>query len=233
MRHKQEIEEANPFAMSTGDLMAALLFVFVLLLAAAMLQLNRTNAKIEKVTQQYEETRKSIIIGLHDELTEEQLMDWGAEIIDSTLTIRFQKDEAFFSGGSHDIPEDFKRTLDNFFPQYLKVLRDYQDYIAEVRIEGHTSSDFGSLSQSAAFIANMALSQDRSRSVFKYCEMLTPEEDKKWVHERVTANGLSSSHVILNARGKEDIEKSRRVEFRIMPTSEASLKNISDILNNH
>ena len=123
MSHKNEIEEDNPFAMSTGDLMAALLFVFVLLLAAAMLQLNRTNAKIEEVSQEYEDTRKSIIIGLHDELTEEQLDDWGAEIIDSTLTIRFQKDEAFFAGGRHDIPEDFKRTLDSFFPKYLVVCK--------------------------------------------------------------------------------------------------------------
>lgn len=231
MSHKHEIEEDNPFAMSTGDLMAALLFVFVLLLAAAMLQLNRTNAKIEEVSQEYEDTRKSIIIGLHDELTEEQLDDWGAEIIDSTLTIRFQKDEAFFAGGRHDIPEDFKRTLDSFFPKYLEVLREYKDNIAEVRIEGHTSSEYGSAAN--PFIENMKLSQDRSRSVFQYCESLTPDEDKEWVHERVTANGLSSSHLILHPDGTENKEKSRRVEFRIMPTSEASLKNIRDILNNN
>ena len=46
---------------------------------------------------------------------------------------------------------------------------EYKDGIAEIRIEGHTSSEwFDTVGLDMAYYNNMKLSQDRSRNVLKY-----------------------------------------------------------------
>ena len=65
-------------------------------------------------------------------------------------------------------------------------------------------------------LINMELSQARTRAVLEYALQLPAlGPTKNWTIKQTTANGLSSSRIILGPDGKEDAELSRRVEFRV------------------
>ena len=49
-------------------------------------------------------------------------------------------------------------------------------------------------------------------------------------HIRITANGLSYSHLIRNSDSTENFELSRRVEFRIRTNAESKMEEILDSL---
>ena len=89
--------------------------------------------------------------------------------------------------------------------------------ISEIRIEGHTSSEWsGEISQEDSYILNMELSQNRTRSVLQYVLSIPDIAPiREWLKMHLTANGLSSSKLIANHHGKENPEESRRVEFRV------------------
>ena len=73
----------------------------------------------------------------------------------------------------------------------------------------------------------MELSQERTRSVLMYVMNLDSINDNQgWLIKHLTANGLSYSHRII-VDGKEDYQKSRRVEFRVRTKAE---KHIDQIL---
>ena len=109
--------------------------------------------------------------------------------------------------------------------EYSSAAEKYKEAITEVRIEGHTSSQWSNASdETAAYFFNMALSQARTRSTLEFLYGLEKiEKDKYWIRERFTANGLSSSKIIFTAKGEEDVEKSRRVEFRLITDAESQL----------
>jgi len=216
MRNKEQTEE-NPFALSIGDLMAAVLFVVILLLAAAMLQLKETQQKIDQVAEAYVNTNDSILIALETHFGD-NLVDWGAEIDPKTLSIRFTK-KSMFNQDESILKPEFKDVLNEFFPEYIKLLSLYKENIEEIRIEGHTSSE-------GEYFHNMKLSQDRSRTVLDYCFSLVPEDEKLWMRETATANGLSFSHIIMNENQEEDRDRSRRVEFRVVTKSKERLEEI-------
>src|SRR5690606_21225087 len=124
--------------------------------------------------------------------------------------------------------------LQDFFPKYLDVvLQDkYKSRIAEIRIEGHTDTHPIGLT-SDSYIDNMKLSQDRARNVLAFLRTrsffrrLHPEI-KERLQYWITANGLSygrtvDENFILSYESKKPISnlRSRRVEFRIVTTSEA------------
>ena len=50
-----------------------------------------------------------------------------------------------------------------------------------------------------------------------------------WVKFKITANGLSYSHPILNADGSENKDLSRRVEFKVRTNAEKQLEEIAKI----
>ena len=74
----------------------------------------------------------------------------------------------------------------------------------------------------------MELSQNRTRSVLSYCLLMVQANKREWTKSRITANGLSSSHLIFNNNGTENPELSRRVEFRIRTNAEKQLEKMAD-----
>ena len=127
-----------------------------------------------------------------------------------------------FGNNNPQLNSEFLAVLDDFFPKYISLLEHYQHIIAEIRIEGHTSSV-------GTYFHKMKLSQERSRNVLEYCWGLATEPQREWMKLCVTANGLSYSHPII-VDGVEDENKSRRVEFRILTKSEESIDRINDQL---
>jgi len=144
------------------------------------------------------------------------LSRWFAKIDKTTLTIRFQNTTAPFEVGYSSLNSHYQVLLAEFFPRYVKLLRKYKQYIEALSIEGHTSSEWReSVSQDEAYFNNMNLSQKRTRAVLEYCLQLpSVKTDKAWLRRILTANGLSSSRLIIE-NNLENIEFSRRVEFRI------------------
>ena len=214
-------KEENAFSLSTGDLMAGLLFIFILLLMGALLQVQEKAEQDEEIVKRYDQIKTQLYIDLQEEFKKD-LTVWRATI-DSTLCIRFQEPSMLFDEGLDVLKPNFKSILDDFFPRYIAVLSrpQYKDNIEEIRIEGHTNSNGG-------YYSNVKLSQDRTRAVLQYCFSLMKEDDVNWLRGLVTANGLSSSHLIYTKSGSEDKDLSRRVEFRVRTNAEKQLEDIAD-----
>lgn len=220
-RTEYESKDENAFALSTGDLMASLLFIFILLLMGALLQVQEKAEQDEEIVKRYDQIKTQLYIDLQQEFKDD-LAVWRATI-DSTLCIRFQEPSMLFDEGQSLLKPKFKNILDDFFPRYIAVLSrdEYRDNIEEIRIEGHANSNGG-------YYSNMELSQDRTRAVLQYCFSLMSDDLEEWLKGLVTANGLSSSHLILKMNGEEDKDLSRRVEFRVRTNAEKQLEDIAN-----
>ena len=173
-------------------------------------------------------SRNDLNQALRDEFRAD-LPVWGAEILDDN-TFRFNEPQVLFARNSAEINDKFKLILDNFFPRYLAILsRDqFIAEIDEVRVEGHTSSDWrGTDSTQVAYIKNARLSQNRSFSVLDYIHaMKASDTHRDWLQKVLRANGLSSAKPVITASGTEDVNRSRRVEFRVITKTEERIFRI-------
>jgi outer membrane protein OmpA-like peptidoglycan-associated protein len=230
-----EEKEDNPYTLAVGDLMACLLMIFVLLLVATLLQLQITTGatvdraqKVKDIANAYQNIREDLYHALNEEF-EDDLTKWGAEIHKETLTVRFKEPSIYFDTGKDALKPEFKDVLQDFFPRYVNLLHQekYREHIDEIRIEGHTSSEWTLDTKGKdPYFLNMELSQGRTRSVLEFClgEIGNPGL-RSWARSKITANGLSSSKLI-SASGVEDKEASRRVEFRVRTDAEKRIGNI-------
>lgn len=213
--------------LTVSDLMAGLMMVFLLISVALMHSAFIERDKIKKVAIAYRESQGAINKDLIEEF-ENDLDKWDAVINEEELSFEFRAPEVRFRGGDTTLQPHFVKILADFFPRYLRVLKDYKDAIKEVRIEGHTSSKWeGATTEKEAYFKNMELSQGRTRSVLQYVYKL-PEvaEDREWVKAKVAAVGFSSSRLVLDGRGAEDEEASRRVLFRVVTNAEMQIGKI-------
>jgi outer membrane protein OmpA-like peptidoglycan-associated protein len=230
MRNDDEHIEQEEHWVSVSDLMAGLMMVFLLVAIVFMVNAEIERNKIRDVAVLYDKLRTQLYQDLVTEFKPD-LEPWGAEV-NTDLSIRFGRPELIFAKGENELKEGFKTILRDFFPRYLNIIASdkYREDIAEVRIEGHTSSGWLSQSDDDAYILNMGLSQERTRSTLDFL-LLLPEvqNEKVWLKEHMTANGLSSSKPVLLSTGLEDRERSRRVEFRLRTDAES---RIATILNN-
>lgn len=233
------VEEENPFALSIGDMMAALLLVFVLLLAATLLQLEESfkeerqrASTVQEITEEYQSVQAKLYDALELEFKDD-LPNWSAVMDKKEMSIRFLSPDVLFETGQSEVRDKFKNILNSFFPRYIQILEkpEFKGHITEIRIEGHTSTEWtGGTDYNTAYFHNMELSQDRTRSVLKYCLALLKQTSiREWARTNITANGLSSSKPILSNQKKENKESSRRVEFRVRTDAE---KRIQQILEN-
>lgn len=223
-----DLEENNQFALSTGDLMAALLLIFVLLLIGTMLKLQEEFDSKSNIAERYKELQVELYQDLHAEF-EGDLIIWKAEL-DSTLTIRFKEPDVLFDSGKARLKKSFARILQDFFPRYISILRSekYINHIEEIRVEGHTSIEGRrGMDKDEAYFYNMKLSQNRTRSVLGYCLVQLDEIDiYEWTRDRATANGLSSVKPIASNETRQGRKLNRRVEFKLKTDAEAQLRQM-------
>ncbi|MCD8385570.1 MAG: OmpA family protein [Bacteroidales bacterium] len=214
--------EENAFSLSTGDLMAGLLFIFILLRMGALLQVQEKAEQDEQIVKNYDRIKTQLYIDLEEEFKDD-LKVWNAVIDSTNLIVRFQEPTTLFDLNESTLKVKFKDILDDFFPRYLRLISSdqYKDNIEEIRIEGHTDSR-------GTYEHNMELSQGRTRAVLNYCLVMVDSVLYDWTVARITANGLSSSHLIFNKDGTENQELSRRVEFRIRTNAEKQLEEIAE-----
>lgn len=231
MRNDEEHIEQEEHWVSVSDLMAGLMMVFLLVAIVFMVNAEIERNKIRDVAVLYDKLRTQLYQDLVNEF-EPDLEAWGAQI-NPDLSIRFGRPELIFDKGENELKAEFEAILEDFFPRYLSIIASdkYREDIAEVRIEGHTSSGWVSRGDDDAYILNMGLSQERTRSTLEFLLGLPAvQAEKIWLKEHMTANGLSSSKPVLSADGTEDSERSRRVEFRLRTDAES---RIATILNRY
>jgi outer membrane protein OmpA-like peptidoglycan-associated protein len=214
------------------DLMTGLMVIFLLIAVSYMMQVEADAARIKDVAVAYSEIKDALFEDLNREF-QPDLSKWKAQLLKNDLTIRFSEPEVLFAPGSSELKGEFQLILQDFFPRYIRILtsKKYRDSISEVRIEGHTSSVWnGVTSADDAYFLNMELSQARTRSTLAYVLSLPADHDQvAWLRRFVTANGLSSSRLILDSKGEEDVTRSRRVEFRIRTDAETRLAKILEV----
>jgi len=215
-----------------SDLMTGLMVMFLLIAVCYMVEVEADADKIKTLAVTYTDTRDALYEALRREFSQD-LPRWHAQLIRQDLTIRFSEPDILFAEGSSELKPAFRQILDNFIPRYVRILTSpaFRSAINEVRIEGHTSSNWvGARSPDDAYLHNMELSQARTRSTLLYILAVPPVRgDVDWLRRLVTANGLSSSRPILDVSGHEDAARSRRVEFKIRTDAETRIAKILEV----
>lgn len=228
MKMFKSTEKENQWVSISG-LISILMMIFLFLAIVYISNVIMKQKKITSIAQNYEKTQEGITHELKQEFAQ-NLQIWNAVLDSLTLSVRFENPEILFQVGSAELNDHFKEILDNFFPRFIQILTDpkYKNEIEEIRIEGHTSSEWsGELSPRQAYFNNMELSQNRTRKVLEYLLFKIKDEDLfNWTKSKLTANGLSSSKPIYNNDKTENKERSRRVEFKIKTNAEKQITKI-------
>lgn len=207
-------QETEEHWVSISDVMAGLMVIFLFIAISYMVNANNKTDRIramrdniEQLLHAYTNLQADLSKELQTEFegtpTKKQQFQikWQGHLDMATLSIRFKKP---FTQGDATVPNAFKNVLRDFFPRYIAILTkpEYKDGIAEIRIEGHTSSEwFDRITGSKAYLNNMELSQNRARNVLDYILRIAHAKvvlNRAWLRKNLTANGLSSSQLVLN-----------------------------------
>ena len=209
-RSNEDSGEGNVFWMTMTDLMTGLVLVFIIMfiysyLTGQVQEYKQTAAK-ESATQALAETLKDQNI----EAT-----------VDKTSGVVKISDLELFEINSYELSNKGKAYLDKFAPAYLNSLltNEYmQENLQKIIIQGHTDSQIfgGELSEDEQYMKNMQLSLNRAYEVANYMTK-TPynKEFGNQLRKMVIVEGASSSDPII-VDGKEDYNKSRRVELKLV-----------------
>ncbi len=196
-------------------------------LNSLQLQLSAQKELFDAQTQRLEEmvgVRSSIVKELSSILARRNI---AAQVDQNTGDITLDS-KVFFQTNSSDIREDGKLLLDQFVPLYLSVLLQdqYIDYIGEIIIEGHTDS-------SGTYLKNLQLSQNRALRVAEYCLSMSSlsSRQRQLLQKILTAKGRSSNDLVYYADGTENMEASRRVEFKFALKDAEMISEMNTILN--
>ncbi len=255
-------EDNNIYALSIADAMAAMMLIFTLVLLVLALRLGSIQDKTAEIdrlhrelgaaleqnkneARQYFSMKQAIYQALSKEFSAD-LKKWNARIDKNSLAFIMENSKNGFEAGKAEIPPEFQAMLEQFVPRYLKVIHQYGQHINEIRIEGHTSSEWGvnlaecqdsgsEACKKSIYLKNMRLSQDRALSVLNYILLMDTIGDLSWVRSKLTANGLSSSHLLCgkektpcpgNDSKQENREASRRVEFSVRTNAESKIEDM-------
>jgi outer membrane protein OmpA-like peptidoglycan-associated protein len=224
----QHGEDNESHWISLSDMMTGLMMIFLLISISFMVNANAQRQYVTDIVTTYESVKLKLYDDLYREFNED-LKKWKGELDSKTLTIRFHDPDVLFEPGKAAIDPDFSAILDDFVPRYIRIMTQekYRRNVQEVRIEGHTSSEWtDTVVGDVAYLKNMDLSQQRTRSVLAHIlSMPSVSDHKDWLQEHLTANGLSSSRLI-KVNGLEDKDASRRVEFRLVTNTESLVDDL-------
>lgn len=224
--------------VSFSDIMTGLMIIFLFISISYMLQVQKKQAERDEIFEEFKATKEELYNEL-DSAFNSDFQKWDVKL-DKDLSIKFTNPDVLFQSGKTYIRPSFSEILDEFLPRYFEIiLQDkYKDKIAEIRIEGHTDSVPAPNFDNDPYIANLLLSQERAAEVVKYfrnMKYFKTLSDKKinLIEYLLTANGLSFGRTV-DINGELTItsglpinnEKSRRVEFRIITTSDKLIDKV-------
>ena len=185
--------------------------------------LDRQADQIEQIVG----VKGKLIEELNKKLTENQIQI-QADSSTGAITV---EDTILFASDSNELREEGKAFFREFMPVYLNVLLqpEFQDYIAEIIIEGHTDHQ-------GSYLYNLELSQQRAWSVAEYFF----DEDNSFLdadttaelQSLITVNGCSYKNPVYKQDGSVDADKSRRVEIKFRLKDQEMIQEMDEILNN-
>ena len=135
-----------------------------------------------------------------------------------------------FDYDQSELTDEGKSELANILPIYCKVLLqdDYKKYLAEIIIDGYTDTD-------GDYDYNLELSQKRSLAVAQYLteiqgNFLSSDEISD-LQNYLTVNGHGSANPVLDSKGNEDKNASRRVEVKFRLKDDEMISELDQIMN--
>ncbi len=206
-----DTNENNIFWVTMTDLMTALVLVFMVLFFYTYI--TGTYEQIQGKVEQ-----KKTVEELQESLKEKDI-DITVDALGGIVKIN---DLDLFDVNSSELSENGKKYLSTFAPAYFDSIfsNEYlRDNIENIIIQGHTDSQTfaGDYTQDQQFMLNMQLSMKRAFAVANYM-VNTPynKVNGEQLRKMILVEGVGSSKPVLTIDGKEDLEKSRRVELKIV-----------------
>lgn len=204
-----EVQE-NVFWITMTDLLLGFAVIFIVLFVLAMTGF--TQAKLQE-----QHLKSEVAKDLAQELNSKNIY---AQVDLSSGIVKLS-DLQLFELGSYQLSNDGKAFLNKFIPIYLNAVYSnpkIADKVVNIVIQGHTDSQSfaGVSSKDLQFIKNMELSTQRANEVAKY--MFYTPYNKAYsakLHKMLVVEGKSFSQPVL-VNGKEDYDKSRRVELQLV-----------------
>jgi outer membrane protein OmpA-like peptidoglycan-associated protein len=223
---------------SFSDIMTGLMVIFLFISVSYITEVQEEQKKRDNIFEEFRDTKEKLYAEL-DSTFKDDFKQWKV-VLDKDLSIKFANPEVLFESGRAEIRPQFDSILCNFLPRYFDVLlqNKYQTKIAEIRIEGHTDTVPAPQYDADPYIGNIKLSQLRSAEVLQYFRNMDyyktlPDTKERQLQFWLTANGLAYGRT-LDKDGKlteesgkvADNTLSRRVEFRIITTSEKLVEQV-------
>ena len=208
--HKEDNSQDNIFWVTMTDLMTALVLVFIVLFFYTYM-----TSYYEKIQEKMEQKKAS-------EALEQTLNEQNIEAnIDAATGVVKISDLELFNVNSYELSDKGKKYLDKFAPAYLDSIfsNDYMNKnIEKIIIQGHTDSQTfrGKYSEDEQYMKNMELSLKRAFAVANYMTNTSYNKSNgNRLRKMIIVEGASfSTPVMIN--GKEDYNKSRRVELKVV-----------------
>ncbi|MFK5937842.1 MAG: OmpA family protein [Sulfurimonas sp.] len=209
--------------MSISDMMSGLMLVFLFIAIGFMIEVQSQKDKIVSIAESYRDSKANLNENLYEEF-EDDLKVWDAGITKDNAVV-FNAPDVLFEINESVLKDEFKTVLEDFFPRYIKVLssKQYKDEILEIRVEGHTSDEWGDeKSKQKIYFNNLKLSQDRAYEVLSFCYALDDAivtKNRTWLEKFFRANGMAFAKM-------REKSSARRVEFRVIMKSEDKVYEI-------
>ncbi len=230
--------------VSFSDIMTGLMVIFLFISISYMMQIQKEQNSRDLIFEEFKATKDDLYAELQQEFRDD-FRRWDMEL-DKDLSIKFTNPDVLFQSGKSNIRPNFAQILDRFLPRYINTLLKpkYRDKILEIRIEGHTDDVPVSSRSKTPYIDNLKLSQERSTSVMKYFVQSDfyknlDKDKRKWLLFHFTSNGLSYGRTLdadknYTYQTNKTINRqfSRRVEFRIVTTTEKLVNEILQRIQN-
>ena len=192
---------------------------------AALEEQETLMAEQQKKIEQIIGVKADLIAALKKQFDEHNL---NVVIDEATGSIALDSN-VLFSYNESELTDEGIQMLGEVLPLYCKVLMEsqYQDYLAELSIDGYTDT-------SGDYLYNLQLSQARALAVADYLfanadSYLTADELSN-LKEKLTSNGHSMSNPVYTD-GEVDMDASRRVEVRFRLKDEEMINELKDILD--
>lgn len=209
-RKKAQVEgDNNIFWTTMSDLLLGLAIIFMTLFVLAMTGFSQ---------QELEQKKKQIEISkeLIENLKEANI---EAQVDKTTGDVKISDMELFELGSANLSPKG-KVYLSKLVPIYINTIFSKKELIGEIEniiIQGHTDSHTfsGIKNPDISYMKNMELSTARANAVANY--VFQTNYDKQYnpkLRKMLIVEGRSYSDPVL-VNGKEDYDKSRRVEMRL------------------
>lgn len=202
-RHRDEAE--SPFWISFSDLMTALMVLFLVAMAVALLSVTQGLRQMDEGRANRDSAISTCLNDIRQITRQPEYA--GVQLRGQTLELGTL---AEFAKDSNALAPQRMQFLRSFVPHMLAVARtpDCQDWLKRFVLEGYASPE-------GAYLYNLNLSLERSQRVL--CVLLDAKapdapspEDRQAIREMFFVGGSSFNSAILNQP-----EKSRRVELRL------------------